>query len=90
MIVTFTIKNLVFRIDHFKLSFSSFNFVLNLEILFSNTEVYIWYVEHMFVIAPSAAYVGKWIQSLKDFPPRQRPGSFNLDRVMEAVTNIQQ
>ena len=49
-----------------------------------------WYLEHMFIIAPSAAYVGKWIQSLKDFPPRQRPGSFNLDRVMEAVTNIQQ
>ena len=51
MIVTFTIKNLVFRIDHFKLSFSSFNFVLNLEILFSNTEVYIWYVEHMFRVS---------------------------------------
>ena len=45
-----------------------------------------WYMEHMFVIAPAGAYVGKWLQSFKDFPPRQKPGSFNLDRVMEAVT----
>jgi arylsulfatase len=30
--------------------------------------------------------VANWLQSFKDFPPRQKPGSFNLDRVMEAVT----
>jgi arylsulfatase len=45
-----------------------------------------WYVEHMFAIAPAAGYVGRWLQSFKDFPPRQKPGSFNLDRVMEQVT----
>jgi arylsulfatase A-like enzyme len=44
-----------------------------------------WYLEHMFVIAPAGAYVGQWLQSFKEFPPRQKPGSFNLDRVMEAV-----
>ena len=42
-------------------------------------------VEHMFMIAPAGAYVGQWLQSFKEFPPRQKPGSFNLDRVMEAV-----
>jgi arylsulfatase len=40
----------------------------------------------MFAVAPAAAYVGNWLQSFKEFPPRQKPGSFNLDRVMEAVT----
>ena len=25
------------------------------------------------------------LQSFKEFPPRQKPGSFNLERVMEAV-----
>jgi arylsulfatase A-like enzyme len=49
-----------------------------------------WYLEHMFVIAPATAYVGQWLQSFKEFPPRQKPGSFNLDRVMEAVTSVQQ
>jgi arylsulfatase len=45
-----------------------------------------WYVDHMFAIAPASAYVGNWLQSFREFPPRQKPGSFNLDRVMEAVT----
>ena len=46
-----------------------------------------WKMEHIFVIAPDAAYAGKWLQSFKDFPPRQKPGSFNLERVMEVVTS---
>ena len=41
--------------------------------------------EHMFVFAPAAYYVGQWLQSFKEYPPRQKPGSFSLDRVMEAV-----
>jgi arylsulfatase len=45
-----------------------------------------WFIEHMWTIAPAADYVGKWLQSFREFPPRQKPGSFNLDRVMEAVT----
>ena len=46
-----------------------------------------WFLEHMFAIAPAAAYVGKWLQSFKEFPPRQKPGSFNLERVMEELTS---
>jgi arylsulfatase len=46
-----------------------------------------WYMDRMFAIAPAGAYVGRWLQSFKEFPPRQKPGSFNLDRVMEAVTS---
>jgi arylsulfatase len=45
-----------------------------------------WFVEHMFMVAPAVGFVANWLQSFKDFPPRQKPGSFNLDRVMEAVT----
>ena len=44
-----------------------------------------WYMDRMFLIAPAGAYVGQWLQSFREFPPRQKPGSFNLDRVMEAV-----
>jgi arylsulfatase len=46
-----------------------------------------WWVEHMFMIAPAGAYVGRWLQSFREFPPRQKPGSFSLDRVMESVTS---
>ena len=48
-----------------------------------------WYLEHMFVIAPAGAYVGQWLQSFREFPPRQKPGSFTLERVMEAVLKPQ-
>jgi arylsulfatase len=44
-----------------------------------------WFAEHMFLFAPAGAYVGQWLQSFKEFPPRQKPGSFNLERVMESV-----
>jgi arylsulfatase A-like enzyme len=45
-----------------------------------------WWAEHMFAFAPAGAYVGQWLQSFRDFPPRQKPGTFNLDRVMESIT----
>jgi arylsulfatase len=37
-------------------------------------------------VAPAAAFVGRWLQSFAEFPPRQEPGSFNLSNVMDAVT----
>ena len=39
----------------------------------------------MLVIAPASAYVGQWLQSFREFPPRQKPGSFNLDAVLEKM-----
>ncbi|MCU0577982.1 MAG: arylsulfatase [Desulfobacterota bacterium] len=45
-----------------------------------------WRIDRAFLLAPAAAYTAQWLQSFKEFPPRQKPGSFNLDRVMEAVT----
>jgi hypothetical protein len=46
-----------------------------------------WATERMYLLAPAGGYVAQWLQSFRDFPPRQKPGSFNLDRVMEAVTS---
>jgi arylsulfatase len=45
-----------------------------------------WRVDRAFLIAPAGAYVAQWLQSFREFPPRQKPGSFNLDHVMEAVS----
>ena len=46
-----------------------------------------WWVDHMFMFAPATAIVGEWLQSFREFPPRQKPGTFNLDRVMESISN---
>jgi len=45
-----------------------------------------WYIHHMFVFAPAAGYVAQWMTSFREFPPRMKPGSFSLDRVMDAMT----
>jgi arylsulfatase len=45
-----------------------------------------WRVDRAFLIAPAGGYVAQWLQSFREFPPRQKPGSFNLDNVMEAVS----
>jgi arylsulfatase len=44
-----------------------------------------WYMERMFLIAPAAAYVGQWLRSFKEFPIRQKPGSFSLDNAMDSI-----
>ena len=34
-----------------------------------------WRINHAFLLGPALGYTAQWIQSFKDFPPRQKPGS---------------
>ncbi len=45
-----------------------------------------WMLDHAYVIYPAAALTAAQIQGFIDYPPRQKPDSFNLDRVLEKVT----
>lgn len=42
-----------------------------------------WRVEHLFVVVPAQAYVAKFLETFKEYPPRQKPGSFSIDQVMD-------
>ena len=44
-----------------------------------------WRVEHAFVLVPAQAYVAKHLATYRDFPPRQKAGSFSLDQVLEKL-----
>jgi arylsulfatase A-like enzyme len=44
-----------------------------------------WFVDRAFVLVPAQAYVAQHLASYKDFPPRQKAGSFSLDRVLEKL-----
>ena len=44
-----------------------------------------WRAERIYMLAPGAAYVGQFLATFQEFPPRQKPGSFNLDRVLESL-----
>jgi arylsulfatase len=45
-----------------------------------------WRFDRTFAMGPAQAYATKWLQSFKDYPPRQKPGSFNLEAVMDTLT----
>jgi arylsulfatase A-like enzyme len=51
----------------------------------SNT-YYDWILDHIFLIVPAQDYVGQFLATLKDYPPRQKAASFNLEEVMRSVT----
>ena len=44
-----------------------------------------WVISHVYLLYGVQALVADQIQSFKEFPPRQKPASFNLDRVMEQL-----
>jgi arylsulfatase len=51
-----------------------------------------WVLDHIFMMVPAQAYIGKFLDTLKEYPPRQKAASFNLDQVMESLkegTNAQ-
>ena len=50
----------------------------------SNT-YYDWLLDHAYLLVPAQVYVGNYIQSFKDFPPRQSAASFNLDDVFKKL-----
>ncbi|MFZ1413327.1 MAG: arylsulfatase [Defluviicoccus sp.] len=50
----------------------------------SNT-YYDWMLDRAFLLVPAQTYVGQFLATFRDFPPRQKPASFSLDQVMEKM-----
>jgi arylsulfatase len=44
-----------------------------------------WQLDRAFMLVPAQAYVGQFLQTFKEFPPRQKAASFGLDQVMEKL-----
>ncbi len=44
-----------------------------------------WLLERTFVIGGAQGMVAQLMQSFVEFPPRQKPASFNLDSLMERL-----
>ncbi|MCA8980003.1 MAG: arylsulfatase [Planctomycetes bacterium] len=52
--------------------------------LTSNT-YYDWLLDHVFLLVPAQEYVGNFMRTFVDYPPRQKAASFSLDQVMEQL-----
>lgn len=46
-----------------------------------------WVLDHVFLLVPAQAYVAQLARSFKEFPPRQKPSSFNLDGIIEQLNS---
>ncbi|MBU2951330.1 arylsulfatase [Tamlana agarivorans] len=46
-----------------------------------------WYLDHVFLLLPASEYVGNFIATFKEYPPRMKAASFNLGDTMEALTS---
>ena len=44
-----------------------------------------WRVEHLFLLVPAQQFVGQFLGTFKEFPPRQKVGSFGIDKVLEGL-----
>jgi arylsulfatase len=50
----------------------------------SNT-YYDWLMDHAYIAYGAQAYVAKFLETFKDFPPSQRAASFTIDQAMEKL-----
>jgi arylsulfatase len=44
-----------------------------------------WFIEHIFAQYAAQAIVHEWLQSFKEFPPRQKSASFTINQIVEAL-----
>ncbi len=45
-----------------------------------------WLLDRAFLLVPAQTYVGNFLKTFKEFPPRQKAASFSLDKVMKTLT----
>ena len=50
----------------------------------SNT-FYDWMLDRAYFLVPAQGYVGQFLATFKEFPPRQKAASFSIDQVMEKL-----
>jgi hypothetical protein len=48
-----------------------------------------WFIEHLFILGPAQAIVAQHLASFREFPPRQRPGSFSVEQTLNTLMKPQ-
>ena len=49
-----------------------------------------WKADRAFLLVPAQQIVGEFLQTFKQFPPRQRPASFSIDQALEKARQSQE
>jgi len=48
-----------------------------------------WRFERLYLLVPAQVYVGKFLETFVEYPPRQKPASFSIDQVLEGLQRNQ-
>ena len=48
-----------------------------------------WKADRAFLFVPAQAIVAEFLQTFKEFPPRQKPASFSIDQALEKARQSQ-
>ena len=54
---------------------------------FTSNNYYDWMIDKIYLLVPAQTYVGQFLATFKEYPPRMKPGSFSLDKVIEKMTS---
>jgi len=49
-----------------------------------------WMADRTFLLMPAQQIVGEFLQTFREFPPRQRPASFSIDQALEKARQTQE
>jgi arylsulfatase len=44
-----------------------------------------WLIDRAYLLVPAQAYVGNFLKTFQEYPPRQKAASFSLEKVMETL-----
>ena len=44
-----------------------------------------WRADRTYLLVPAQASVGDFLKTFKDYPPRQKPGGFSIDQVLQKL-----
>ncbi len=48
-----------------------------------------WRINRVFLLVPAQAFVGQFLQTFVEYPPRQKPPSFGIDQVLDSLQRSQ-
>jgi arylsulfatase A-like enzyme len=44
-----------------------------------------WWIQRVFAMVPAQTFVAEYLESFKEFPPRQKPAKFNVDEALASM-----
>ena len=54
---------------------------------FTSNTYYDWMIDRAFLLVPAQTYVGNFLATFKEYPPRMEPGSFGIDKVLAKISS---